>query len=206
MYTQLVDHVRSYLCVDINCSVFVQKLEQIGIIAVNCILRHYLEFATYEHSNCHIEDYSTIESTLHSAICTTFPLAFMTEASNYRAQFLSLETTIVSAVLAFPSNIGCHFLVNIKFLTKKIEQVIEFAMIQMTELFLLAESISGFWKEIEKDSWLEEILWRLHVQELVSFKMIDRSFLVPFDLSRHAESLIDSYIVSLIRLSKTPGC
>lgn len=212
MSTHLINHVQDYIapCDDELETQFAYKMDALIAICAETIFQTYYAFMDYQHSNyqlLHPEEFSTVHATLESALRTFFPTPFLEECKDYKAQFTSLENAIVLFALNLPHHINTHFVNNMKYLSRTTSRAIEYLLIRLTELFFLSHcDLTTFWNEVYKDSQLSEIMQRFKVYELVSFKNINRStFLGDFELSKHAESLMDSYCTELVRRGRRSG-
>jgi len=190
MCTHLTGYIQGYISPcdeDTNNRHFIQKLESFIAICVERLLNCYSVFVNYQ-------DEGEL-SAMDSALRTFFAAPLLLAARRYKPQFLTFEHEI--AIFALQSPIQVHLYEHIKRLSDKMVRVIEFTTVRLTELYFLCRE--RFWQEVRQDIALAETLQRLNIYELVSFKDIDRtSFIGQYEVSKHAESLLDSYVVILI--------
>jgi hypothetical protein len=198
MCTLLVRYVQCYLAPsnDEEDKRFVQQLETLVQICIKKLLACYVSFMDYQRTIIYDDDFKVVQSTMDSALRVFFPLSFLSELDSYRAQFIFLDNAVVTFSLRLPIETSRHFLENLEVLAKKSSRAIECLILRIAELYFLSDNV---WCEIQKDDEIVQILRRLGVYEHVSFKDIDRTSFLEAELSKHAEQLIDSYLVALIR-------
>lgn len=193
MCSQLVKHVQCYLFPsedEMNNVRFVKQLEQFVSVCIERLLRSFALF-----SELRVSDEPHVPSLIQSALLSIFPLEFIERAHGYQMQFLNLETSVMLASLSLSVGYQRFVFSHLTDLVTQLSPVIEFAALQLTELFfIMGRNRVAYWQEIHKDPVLHSIHENLQLHAWVRQK---NPLQMP-ELTQHAEELVNSLIATLL--------
>lgn len=196
MSKQLVNYVQSYISpMERECAIrFIEKMDRVVNTCVKFVLLHYNTFISLQIGS---------ERALNTALSKVFPPEFLNNCGLYKPQFIDTGTEVVMFVIENVKRTDKHYSEALPFLIENLSRVIEYMLIQMTEIYFLCHSDeSQFWNELYKDTCLSSIIKRLKLNEATILNA-SHSFLEDYQIERHvkkdAHMLIDSYIVALTR-------